>query len=78
MTSAIGKILGGGDSKDAPAPAPAPVDKKVEERAGDFAAREQSLGQKAAAAGAQRSDNDADLLGYTLPKKRSAGREILG
>ena len=44
----------------------------------DAAEREQSDGQRASAAGPQRSDNEADVLGYARPKKRSASRAILG
>lgn len=44
-----------------------------------FATRAQIGDTRAAAAGAQRSGNDADLLGYTsTTKKRSASRQILG
>lgn len=75
MTKAIGGLFGGGGSEK-PAPAPAPV--KEQARTEDFALREQSMGQRAAGAGATRTDNEADLLGYTLPRRRSAGRAILG
>lgn len=45
-----------------------------------FATRDQVASTRAAAAGAQRSDNEADLLGYTTTpvKKRSASRMLLG
>lgn len=44
-----------------------------------FATRAQIGDARAAAAGSQRSGNDADLLGYTsTTKKRSASRQILG
>lgn len=72
----------------APAPAAAPAAEKetpagsknadIEARAEDFATREGSLNQRAASAGAVRSGNDADVLGYVMPRKRSAGRAILG
>ena len=75
MTKAIGGLFGGGESKPAPTPAP---QVKAEARTEDFALREQSIGQRAAGAGATRTDNEADLLGYTLPRRRSAGRAILG
>lgn len=79
MTSSIGKIFGGGDRAPDPVPPPpAPRNEAIEARGTDFATRERSLDQRASAAGAQRSDNDADVLGYALPRKRSAGREILG
>jgi len=74
MTKVVSGLFGGGGEKPPP-PAPAP---KVEARTEAFALREQSLTQRAAAAGATRTDNEADLLGYTLPRKRSAGRAILG
>ncbi len=76
MTSAIGDLFGGGDK---PAPQPAPVaSANSTARTEDFALREQSLAQRAAGAGATRTDNDADLLGYALPRRHSAGRAILG
>jgi hypothetical protein len=75
MSKAIGGLFGGGGDKPAPAPV---IAAKAEERTADFALREQSLGQRAAGAGATRTGNDADLLGYTLPRRRSAGRAILG
>lgn len=82
MTSAIDKLFGGGDSKPAPTPEPkkadGPANPKIEARATDFETREQVANQRAANAGATRSDNDADVLGYALPRKRSAGRAILG
>jgi len=85
---AIGGLFGDkkDDSKPADTPAPAaepavsvePKNEKIEARADEFATREQALGQRASTAGAQRSENDADLLGYVTPKKRSASRAILG
>lgn len=77
MSSAVGKLFGGGESQPAPAPA-APKAPEVEARAPELAVREQVMGQRAANAGAVRSGNEADVLGYSLPRKRSAGREILG
>lgn len=77
MTSAIDKILGGGDKVPEAQPA-APRTKEVEIRANEFDSREQLLGQRATAAGATRSDNEADLLGFSVPKKKSAARSILG
>ena len=59
-------------------PAAGPTNEKINDRTDDLATREQSLGQRASGAGATRSDNDADVLGYVLPRKRSAGRAILG
>lgn len=57
-----------------------PFDSDVAERAdSQFVTRGQDLQSKALAAGAQRSDNQADLLGYVTPaKRRSASRAILG
>ena len=89
MSSAISQIFGGDESPaPAPAPAPAPEPAKpapaeptnadINARAKDFETRGQVLDQRASAAGATRSDNDADVLGYVLPRKRSAGRAILG
>ena len=72
-----GLFSGGGGKKDKPADA-APANAAIEARGTDFAVRERSAEQRADFAGASRSDNEADLLGYVLPKKRSAGREILG
>ncbi len=55
-----------------------PTNPDVEARADDFKTREENINQRASAAGATRSGNDADVLGYSLPRKRSAGRAILG
>lgn len=43
-----------------------------------FATRRQDLERRAGAAGASRSGNDADLLGYTGTARRGASRVILG
>lgn len=56
----------------------APKNARIEGRTEQFATRKQALGNRAAAAGVTRSDNDADVLGYTVPRRRSAAREILG
>lgn len=56
----------------------APKNERIEGRAAQFETRKQALGQRAAAAGATRSDNDADVLGYAAPRRRSAARAILG
>jgi len=80
----IGAMLHKDDNKkdDAPpaeTPATAPVaNDNIAARTDDFAALQQDVGERASAAGAQRSDNEADLLGYVKPKKRSASRAILG
>lgn len=88
MTGAVRSIFGGSEgapaqaaeaiAPEAAAPEAGPANQAIEARTGDVALREQSLGQRAAAAGATRSGNDADLLGYVLPKKRTASRTILG
>lgn len=43
-----------------------------------FSTRAQDLAHRAAGAGARRSDNDADLLGFTRTATRGAARKILG
>lgn len=56
-------------------------DPELQKRATEqFATREASVALQARAAGATRSDNDADLLGYAGPKKRSseARKRLLG
>jgi hypothetical protein len=50
----------------------------VERRAEDFETREQALGQQARAAGATRLENDADLLGYVLPRRKGVQRTLGG
>ncbi len=75
----IGAMLHGGDKKEADKPAEAPAAAPaIEARSPDFEVRKQDIGQRAASAGAARSENDADLLGYTPPRKRNVSREILG
>lgn len=67
-----------GGAKDVPTrggPADPEIEKRVTEQ---FATRKQAIGAAAVAAGAQRSDNEADLLGYTAPKRRAASRTLLG
>lgn len=92
--SAVGNlvsgIFGGGKKKDeAPAPAPVPVaasaaelapaaDQNVPSRTDDILTRSQSTGTRAAGASITQSDNEADLLGYSTPKKKRAARSILG
>lgn len=44
----------------------------------DFAVRAQQAGQRAAAAGVTRTDNEADKLGYTRPTRRRSARSMLG
>lgn len=70
---------------DAPAPAPLPERgaepsaPKIKERAAtEFATRESMVQRRAVAAGAQRSDNEADLLGYSPTKRKAASRALLG
>lgn len=55
-----------------------PADAAIAARTKDFETRAQAMGQRAAAAGVTRSDNEADLLGYAAPKRKSASRSILG
>jgi hypothetical protein len=77
----LGKKLIGGLIPDAPSPAglPSRGDPAVANRTAEFATREASVKRQAAAAGAQRSENDADLLGYTAPRRKSAAtRSLLG
>ena len=74
MTSAIGKIFGGGSSSPPPAPLPPPP--PVAKATQDAPLREQK--EKQRATGAEPDEAEADFLGYAAPKKRSAGREILG
>lgn len=52
----------------------------IAERASSLSLREEAVRQEARGAGAMRSDNDADLLGYlgTSPKRRAASRLLLG
>lgn len=56
-----------------------PRNPEIERRATqDFKTREDAIQRAAIAAGATRSENDADLLGYTPVKRRSASRSLLG
>lgn len=56
-----------------------PSDPAVAKRATEqLANREQALQRQAVAAGALRSENDADVLGFSGPKKRAASRSLLG
>ena len=52
-------------------PADPEIAKRVTEQ---FPLREQAVRQRALAAGVTRSDNEADLLGASAPKRRSARR----
>lgn len=64
---------------DVPVRGAEPADPKLKERAStEFATREAAVQRQAAAAGAQRSENEADLLGYTPARRRSAARTLLG
>ena len=64
---------------DVPVRGAEPSDPKIKERAtGEFATREAMAQRQAVAAGAQRSENEADLLGYSPPKRRGAARALLG
>lgn len=55
-----------------------PNDKSIEARAGQFETREQRISGQARAAGTTRSENDADLLGYSVPRRKGQARTILG
>lgn len=66
---------------DAPAgpAAPASGTPRIVARAQDFETRAQVLGEQARAAGAARLDNEADLLGFALPRRRAGqARQLLG
>lgn len=57
----------------------APTDSRIAARSEDFETRRQTLGRAAIAAGVTRSDNEADTLGYALPRRRAgAARQLLG
>lgn len=57
----------------------APADPAIQKRASEqMATREQTLQRQAGAAGALRSENDADVLGFSGAKKRAASRTLLG
>ena len=62
------------------APSPSPSAPRPATRTRQFALREQLLDEQAATGGAQRSANDADLLGNRAAgaRRKSLGREILG
>lgn len=73
-------ILGWGHDADEgrkgpPAPPPGQPGAPATEQ---FSTREQDLQRRAAGAGARRSENDADLLGFTTTATRGAARKILG
>lgn len=82
---ALGGVFGGGDdgagepASGADIVAGVASDPRIAERATkDFAAREAVIKSQARAAGVTRSGNEADLLGYTAPKRRTARRTLLG
>lgn len=52
--------------------------RRVEARGKEFETREQAISQQARAAGAARLDNDADLLGFTSPRRKGQTRALLG
>lgn len=58
--------------------APGAPRRRIEARGEEFATREQVISQQARAAGAVRTDNDADLLGFTTPRRKGATRALLG
>lgn len=55
-----------------------PGNPRIAGRASAFETRAQSITSQARAAGATRLDNEADLLGFSVPKRKSASRAILG
>lgn len=57
---------------------PAMAPNRVAARGEAFETRSQALGQQARAAGATRTDNEADLLGFTAPRRKGAVRALLG
>lgn len=79
----VGSVLPKAPEMPQPAPVPEraaePSDPKIKERVTtEFATREASVQRQAVAAGAQRSENEADLLGYSPPKRKTASRMLLG
>ena len=67
--------------KKEPLPQRGANDPEIEKRATEqFATRDALMQRQASAAGATRSENDADLLGYASPRKRSgvARKRLLG
>ena len=74
MSSLVSSIFGGGKKAEA-APVVAPAAPAA--RPADAALREQQTKQRVTSADAA-EDGEVDSLGYAPPKKRQAGREILG
>jgi hypothetical protein len=68
----------GGATGGAAAAELAPKDERIANRAQAFETRAQKMGSQARAAGATRTDHDADLLGFTVPKRKGAARAVLG
>lgn len=67
------------DAPVAPAANLGPQNTDIQARAVDFATLSQQTSQRASAAGAVRSDNQADLLGLQpVAKRRAASRTLLG
>ena len=67
--------------KKEPLPTRGPGDPDIEKRATEqFATRDALMQRQATAAGATRSENDADLLGTVSPRKKSsaARKRLLG
>ncbi len=80
---AVGKVLKPVFSPKLPGPDSLPVrgdvDPEIAQRASEqFATREQTIKRASVAAGATRSANDADVLGYAGVKPRAAARVLLG
>ena len=81
LTGGLGDALQGkGIQLPQPVPVTVPTPENLQARTQDFATREQDLTRRAAAAGALRSGNEADLLGYASPqaKRVGAARVLLG
>lgn len=80
ILSPISNLVSGGSK---PAPQPLPSYKNaggdIVNQTQDVGTRENKLKQQAAASGAERTDNQADLLGNVRPpKKRSAAQSLMG
>lgn len=59
--------------------APASGTPRIVARGRDFETRAQVLGEQARSAGATRTENEADLLGFVLPRRRvGQARALLG
>lgn len=81
ILSPVTNLVSGG-SKPSPAAVPSYTTAggdTVANRSQDVGTRENLLQQQASAAGAERTDNQADLLGNVRPpKKRAAAQALMG